>query len=94
MGFNFWQSIPQQERTIKMNEVFIPYSFRTRRGARITNERYTEGKSLWESTKEFCKNNVKNKYVVDNTVYGKGVRVELEDEADVEVIHAWINKNS
>ena len=74
-----------------MKEVFVPYNFRTRKGAKITKERYSEGRELWVSTKEFCESHIKNSFKVDSTVYGKGIRVELEDSNDVKAIQEWIN---
>ena len=71
--------------------MFVPYSFKTRKGAKITRERYTEGRKLWVSTKQFCEDNIKNRFKVDSTVYGRGIRVELEDSNDVKAIQEWIN---
>jgi len=75
-------------------EVYIPYPFEAKQDTVIPQEQYKLGKKLYTNTLVFCENNLTNDYEVDNSVYAKGIRVQLQDKQDLETVKEWIKKQN
>ena len=75
-------------------EVWIPYPFEAKQDTVIPQEQYKLGKKLYTNTLVFCENNLTNDYEVDNSVYAKGIRVQLQDKQDLETVKEWIKKQN
>ena len=75
-------------------EVYIPYPFKAEQDTVIPEKHYKLGKKLYTKTLVFCENNLTNDYEVDNSVYAKGIRVQLQDKEDFETVKQWIKQQN
>jgi hypothetical protein len=75
-------------------EIYVPYPFEAKQDTVIPEKHYKLGKKLYTNTLMFCENNLTNDYEVDNSVYAKGIRVQLQDKQDLETVKEWIKKQN
>jgi hypothetical protein len=75
-------------------EVYVPYPFKAEQDTVIPEKHYRLGKKLYTKTLVFCENNLTNDYEVDNSVYAKGIRVQLQDKEDFETVKQWIKQQN
>lgn len=75
-------------------EIYVPYPFEAKEDTVIPEEHYILGKKLYTKTLMFCENNFTNDYEVDNSVYARGIRVQLQDTQDLQTIKEWIKQQN